>query len=116
MSGTIVRISRGSFDPASLSRVQARLMDSERELLPAIRGLRGCLHFYAAIDGTSSAMINASVWASLEDAKQMDTLAPMLALAAEFTRLGVRFERPILNFGVLWEFAPSQEAKLKPLV
>ena len=103
MSGTILRISRGSFDPASLATVEARLRDSKITLEPAIRALRGCLHFYAGIDPEAHTMVNASIWASLEDAKQMDTLAPMLALAAEFTRLGVRFERPIPNFGVLWE-------------
>ncbi len=103
MSTPIVRISRGSFGPASLAEVEARLRDSKRTLVPAIRGLRGCLHFYAGLDAASRTMVNVSVWASLEDAKQMDALAPMLALAEEFSRLGVRFERPILNYAVLWE-------------
>jgi hypothetical protein len=34
----------------------------------------------------------------------MATFAPMLELAKEFTALGVRFERPILNFDTLWRF------------
>ena len=33
----------------------------------------------------------------------MATFAPMLALAAEFTTLGVRFERPILNCDTVWQ-------------
>ena len=33
----------------------------------------------------------------------MQTLAPMLALAEEFTREGVRFERPIINYDTLWQ-------------
>ena len=32
----------------------------------------------------------------------MQTLAPMLALAEEFSREGVSFERPILNYQTLW--------------
>ncbi len=36
-------------------------------------------------------------------AKQMETLAPMLALAAEFVGLGVTFERPITNYEILWQ-------------
>jgi hypothetical protein len=32
----------------------------------------------------------------------MRTLGPMLALAEEFTREGVRFERPIINYETLW--------------
>jgi hypothetical protein len=33
----------------------------------------------------------------------MATFAPMLALAEEFTAIGVRFEWPILNFDTLWQ-------------
>jgi hypothetical protein len=48
-------------------------------------------------------MINVSVWQSLAEAKQMETLAPMLALAKEFSQMGVNFERPIINYDVVWE-------------
>jgi hypothetical protein len=48
-------------------------------------------------------MHNVSVWESVTDANQMATFAPMLELAAEFNALGVRFERPILNFETLWQ-------------
>jgi hypothetical protein len=48
-------------------------------------------------------MVNISVWATLDDAKQMESLAPMLALATEFMSLGVQFERPITNYESLWE-------------
>ncbi len=47
-------------------------------------------------------MVNVSIWATLADARQMDTLAPMLALAKDFAALGVTFERPILNYETLW--------------
>jgi hypothetical protein len=33
----------------------------------------------------------------------METLSSMLALAAEFSKLGVIFERPIINYDILWE-------------
>jgi len=107
MSFRIVRVSRGSFEPAAYPEIRARLIESKRTLIPAIRALHGCLHFYAAIDSASSMMINASVWESPQDARQMDTLAPMLALAAEFVKLGVRFDRPILNYEVLWDLKDS---------
>jgi hypothetical protein len=48
-------------------------------------------------------MVNVSVWRSLNDAQQMQTLVPMQALAEEFTREGVRFERPIINYETLWQ-------------
>jgi hypothetical protein len=72
-------------------------------LAPAIRELSGCLHYFAALDRESNSIVNVSIWRSLADAQQMQTLAPMLELAEEFTREGVRFERPIVNFDVLWE-------------
>ncbi len=51
----------------------------------------------------SHTLINVSVWKTMDDARQMDTLAPMLALAGEFIELGIEFERPIHNYLTLWE-------------
>lgn len=99
----VVRISRGSFDPKLYETVKERLTASQQPLIPAIRQLRGLLHYYAGVDAASSTMINVSVWATLADAQQMDTLAPMLALAKEFTAMGVKFERPIINYETVWE-------------
>jgi len=99
----IVRISRGSFAPQNYETIKTRLDAAQSTLVPAIRQLAGCLHYFAAIDRESSSMINVSVWRSLADAQQMQTLAPMLALAEEFTREGVRFERPIINYETLWQ-------------
>ena len=98
----IVRISRGSFAPEKYETIKARLDAAQASLLPAIRQLAGCLHYFAAIDRDSSSMVNVSVWRSLSDAQQMQTLGPMLALAEDFTREGVRFERPIVNYQTLW--------------
>ena len=88
----IVRISRGSFASEQYETVRTRLDAAQKTLVPAIRGLAGCLHYFVAIDRDSSSMVNVSVWRSLADAQQMQTLAPMLALAEEFTREGVRFD------------------------
>jgi hypothetical protein len=99
----VVRISRASFAPEKYDDIKDRLDRAQNSLVPAIQRLHGCIHYFAAIDRESSSMVNVSVWQSVEDAKQMQTLAPMLALAEEFTREGVRFERPILNYETLWE-------------
>jgi hypothetical protein len=98
----VVRLSRGSFDPANFMEVRRRLEDADQVLVPAIQRMRGCLHHWAGVDPISNTMINVSVWASLEDAKHMETLAPMRALAEEFVRLGVMFERPIANYETVW--------------
>jgi hypothetical protein len=98
----VVRISRGSFAPERYEEVKLRLDASQESLIPAIRKLAGCLHYWAGIDRESSTMVNVSVWQSLADAEQMQTLAPMRALAEEFSRMGVRFERPIVNYQALW--------------
>jgi hypothetical protein len=99
----IVRISRGSFSPEQYESIKTRLEASQTLLVPAIRQLNGCLHYFAAIDRESSSMVNVSVWRSWADAQQMQTLAPMRALAEEFTREGVRFDRPIINYETLWQ-------------
>jgi hypothetical protein len=49
-------------------------------------------------------MHNVSLWETAEDANQMASFQPMLDLAGEFVALGVRFQRPILNFETLWSF------------
>jgi hypothetical protein len=98
----VVRISRGSFPPEKYQGIRARLDTAQTSLIPAIRQLSGCLHYFAAIDRDSSSMVNVSIWRSLADAQQMQTLPPMLALAEDFTREGVRFERPIINYQTLW--------------
>ena len=98
----IVRISRGTFDPARYDEVAERLNASQAQLIPAIKALSGNLSYYAGIDRASNSMVNVSIWDALEDAKQMDSLAPMLALAGEFQKLGVQFERPISNYESLW--------------
>jgi hypothetical protein len=103
VGGPIVRISRGSFAPEAYEQVRHRLDAAQESLIPAIRRLGGCLHYFAAIDRESSTMVNVSVWRSLVDAQQMQTLAPMLALAEAFSREGVRFERPIINYETLWQ-------------
>jgi quinol monooxygenase YgiN len=98
----IVRISRGNYPIQLHDKVTERLAASSKVLLPAIRALPGCIEFYAATEKSSSSMINVIVWDSMEHAQKMGELAPMLALAKEFTDLGVEFERPIVNYTVLW--------------
>jgi hypothetical protein len=97
----VVRISRGSFPPEKYEKVKSRLDTSQESLIQAIRKLNGLLHYYVGIDHVSNTMVNVSVWKSLADAKQMDTLTPMLTLASEFTQLGVSFERPIINYDAI---------------
>ena len=99
----VVRLSRGSFAAEKYSIVSESLERSQSTLIPAIKALRGCLHFWVGTDQPTNTMVNISVWATLDDAKQMDTLAQMLALAKEFISLGVQFERPIVNYPSLWE-------------
>ena len=98
----VVRISRASFQPDRYQEVR-RLLDSAKgSLVPALQKLPGCLDYFASIDRDSNTMINASLWRSLEEAKQLDGFPPMRELAAQFTRSGVVFERPVTNYETLW--------------
>jgi quinol monooxygenase YgiN len=97
-----VRISKGRYRPELHTEVTARLSESALTLVPAIKALPGCLSYYAGFDEASNTMINVSVWDSLEHAEAMGSLPEMAALAKEFIALGVEFERPIVNYPVLW--------------
>lgn len=100
---SVVRLSKGAFAPEFYDSITQFLDESQRSLAPGIRALQGCLGFWAGTDKVSNTMINVSVWASLEDAKQLDSFTPMLALAKEFMERGVHFERPITHYDVLWQ-------------
>jgi quinol monooxygenase YgiN len=97
-----VRISKGRYRPELHTEVTVRLKQSAVTLVPAIKALPGCLSYYAGSDETSNTMINVSVWDSVEHAQAMGSLPEMAALAKEFIALGVEFERPIVNYPVLW--------------
>ena len=84
-------------------KVTARMNEASDSLVPAIRRLPGCLGFYAATEQGSSTIVNVSVWETIDHAQAMNTLAEMAALVPEFTALGVQFERPIINYPVLWK-------------
>ena len=98
----VVRISLGRFDAANYDAVRKLLDDSQKTLVPAIRGLKGNRAYYVGIDRENNAMTNVSVWDTRGDAEQMATLQPMLDLAKIFIDAGVRFERPITNHEILW--------------
>jgi hypothetical protein len=79
------------------------IQESQAVLAPAVRALRGCLHYYAGADPVSHTVINVSVWKTLEDAKQMDGLKVMQDLARQGAALGLVFERPVCNYETSWE-------------
>jgi hypothetical protein len=103
MRGPVVRVSLGSFDADKAAAVEAELIESRVQLEAGIRAMRGNLGYYVGVDRVNNAMSNVSIWESIEAANQMATFQPMLDLAGRFVALGVRFQRPILNFTTVWE-------------
>jgi hypothetical protein len=101
MPEPVVRISQGFFDPPLADRVAAELQKGRATLDPALKRLRGLLHYYVSIDTVSNSMINVSVWESMAAAKQMETLQAMLAQRDVFVGIGVKFQ-PIRNYSGLW--------------
>jgi hypothetical protein len=102
MKAPVIRISIGKFDAEAAEIVERKLRDSRAGLEAGILAMKGNLTYYVGIDHTNHAMHNISFWETVEDANQMASFAPMLALGKEFAELGVRFERPILNCDTLW--------------
>jgi hypothetical protein len=102
MRAPIIRISLGFFDADKADLIETKLAETRARLEPGVRAMRGNLGYFAGIDRLNNAMHNVSLWETVEDADQMASFGPMLALAREFVALGVRFQRPILNFETLW--------------
>jgi hypothetical protein len=99
---TVVRISKGRFDLARLAEAERLLAESEAALREPLQGLRGLLRYYVGIDRELGRLTNVSVWETLADAHQMDTLQAMLAQRPILEAAGVEFE-PITNHETLWE-------------
>jgi quinol monooxygenase YgiN len=98
-----IRVSRGAYAPTLHATVSTRLNTSSEFLVPAIRQLPGCLGYYVGSDAHSNTMVNVSCWDTLEHAEAMSSLAEMTALGKEFAEMGVEFERPIINYEVMWQ-------------
>ena len=101
----VVRISKGRFDPAAIADVERLMVASEQSLREPLQRLAGLVHYDVGIDRELGYVTNVSVWASLADAHQMDTLAAMLTQRPLLEAAGVTFE-PITNHEVLWTVTP----------
>ena len=107
MSGqVVVRVSVLRCKPEAFAELSKMMLDAQKVLAADIRKLSGLIHFYAGADEAASSLSNVSIWRSLADAKQLDTLQPMLDLGKEFVAKGAVFERPIMNYAGLWEVVP----------
>ena len=76
---SVIRISKGQFDPKHAAEAERLLRESERALRQPLSQLAGLVHYYVGIDRERGFVTNVSVWDSLEHAHQMDTLQAMLA-------------------------------------
>ena len=100
----IVRLSILRCPPERFAECSRVMAEFEGVLRPGIQAMPGLIAYYAGTDEATSSLHNTSVWDTLEHAKQMDTFQPMLDSAKHFVALGVTFERPIMNYGTLWQF------------
>jgi hypothetical protein len=101
----VVRISKGQFQPEQLADAERLLAESEAALRQPLEALSGLIHYYVGLDGELGYITNVSVWKTLEDAHQMDSLQPMLAQRPILEAAGVGFE-PITNHETLWTITP----------
>ena len=69
---------------------------------------------YTAIDATSGTIVYISFWDDPEAAEQLGSLPEMQATGAELVRLGVQFERPVVNYETLWSIGGSQPMRPFP--
>ena len=98
----VFRISRGTFPAENLEAVRSTFAASQAMLEPAMKRLRGHRMSYTAIDADSNSIVYISFWDDLEAAKQLNKLPEMEAAGSELIKLGVQFERPVVNYHTLW--------------
>lgn len=98
----VVRVSKGRFDADRYEQVKKLIDDSAATLIPALQQLHGLLYYHAGVDPQTNTVVNVSVWESVEDAKQMDTLQAMLAQRPILESAGVQFDK-IANYDPAWK-------------
>jgi hypothetical protein len=97
----VVRVSRGTFDPARFPEVQEMTVATGRYLIPAIKKLPGLISYYACASPDGS-MVHVSIWESDEHAQQMSRLKEMIVDARrDGEGAGVTFT-PIVNYPIDW--------------
>jgi len=97
----VVRVSRGSFDPARFDQIERMRHETGAYLTPAITRLGGLLGYYAGTSPEGS-IVDVSLWDSDEHARQMGQLKEMVVDAAPAAEaLGVTFV-PIVNHPLSW--------------
>jgi hypothetical protein len=101
----VVRISKGTIDAGRLDDAERLLAASEQALRQPLQELSGLLHYYVGIDRERGQLMNVSVWRTLGEARQMDSLKPMLAQRPILEAAGVTFEA-ITNHDTLWTISP----------
>jgi hypothetical protein len=102
---SVVRISKGRIDTANAREAERLLAQSEAALREPLQQLKGLVHYYVGVDRELAYLTNVSVWETLEDAHQMDSLQPMLAQRPILEAAGVSFEQ-ISNHETLWTITP----------
>jgi hypothetical protein len=73
-----------------------------KPLEAAIAKLPGLISYYSGIDRQRHAVVNVSLWESVEAAEQMANLQAMLDAGGVLARLGGEFVRPIVNAETVW--------------
>ena len=98
---SVVRVSRGNFDPARFEEVDRMAKEIGTYLIPAIQKLPGLLSYYAGASPDGS-MVHVSLWDSEEHAEQMGSLKEMIVDARRDSEaVGVTFI-PIVNYPISW--------------
>ncbi len=101
VAGSVVRVSRGTFDPARFAEVERMSRETAAYLVPAIRSLPGMLSYFAAVSPSGS-LVHVSIWDSDAHAQQMSHLKEMIVDARQAAlAVGVEFT-PIVNYPVSW--------------
>jgi hypothetical protein len=98
----VVRISKGHFAPERFAEVNRLIADSAIVLVPAIQALSGLLYYHASVDANTNTVVNVSIWETEQAAKQMETLAPMLAQRPILEAASVQFDK-IANYAPTWK-------------
>ena len=102
---TVIRVSRGTFDPARHGDVLRMVEQTGTYMVPAIKKLPGFIVYFAGVARTG-ALTHMSLWHSEQQANNLSHIHEMADAKHANDSVGVQLQ-PVVNYPILWHVRPD---------
>jgi len=102
---TVIRVSRGTFDPRRHDDVQRMVEQTGSFMVPAIKKLSGFIVYFAGVSPLG-ALTHISLWQSEQHASHLSHIPEMADAKLANDSVGVQLQ-PVVNYPIVWHVRPD---------